>query len=86
MSPPDERSFAPNRHARLIAATKETPTRDATAARAVSLGAARPGGFVGPPRSDKRPLVTASRKWTGMGCRPPVPSGSVRQGEECCGR
>jgi hypothetical protein len=33
-------------------ATEETPTWDATAARAVSLGAARRGGFVGPPRSD----------------------------------
>ena len=56
MSRPDERSSAPNRHARLIAATKQATTRDATAAGAVSLGLARRGGFVGPPRSVKPPL------------------------------
>jgi hypothetical protein len=75
MSRPDARNLAPNREARLIVATKEAPTRDATAAGTVSLGAARRGGFVGPPRSVKPPFRHRVSKVDKKGRQPLFPTG-----------
>ena len=85
MSRPDAPPFALKREARLIVATEDPPTREATAARAVSLGAARRGGFVGPPRSD-RPLGRHRvSKMDGEEAPTTIANGSRRQGDESAG-